>query len=352
MPICLVKVVDTGLKSAKPACMNFYKCETLNQEISAVALGCMNFAAHWQQPQRTRAELLAEARLALEAALAEGVNFFDHADIYGQGGSEEIFAGALRDLPVTRESLIIQSKCGIRFANDPVPGAPARFDFSKEHIVRSVEGSLKRLGTDYLDVLLLHRPDPLMEPEEVATAFDTLQASGKVRAFGVSNHTPGQIETLLRAIRCPLVANQVQFSLGHSLLLDEGQAFNNRLDPEHALASMGVSLDAVDFCRQRSIRLQAWSPLDKGRYATAARGGSHEQDWQTATLITEIAQQMAVPAETVQVAWILRHPVGIQPIIGSKNPARIRAACRATDHPLSREDWYRLWVSARGCRLP
>ena len=310
---------------------------------SRIGYGCMHLSRAWDASPITADERRSAQRL-VETALAHGITLFDHADIYARGKSEQVFGDVLRASPGLRAKMVLQSKCGIRFADDP-PGAPQRYDFSHAHIVASVEGSLARLGVDHLDILLLHRPDPLVEPDEVARAFDALHASGKVRHFGVSNHTPGQIDLLRRHVRQPLVANQVEISLLHLPLIDEGVVANTT---GHAYASAAGTLD---YCRLHDIRVQAWSPLASGKLASTS-GFSDPAVRDTATLLRQLADAKGVTPEAIQLAWLLRHPAGIQPIVGTTDPVRLVACAAADEVPLSREEWYALFTAARGGRVP
>jgi len=295
-------------------------------EVSRLSLGCMRLGGCPDQKEST---------LAVEAALDSGITFFDHADIYNRGGSETRFAQALEDLGVSRSDVILQSKCGIR---------RGWFDFSKEHILASVDGILERLRTDFLDVLLLHRPDTLMEPSEVAEAFDQLCDSGKVRHFGVSNQNPAQMTLLRNTVRQPLVANQIQFGLGHTALIDH--SLNVNMDDDPAIDRGGGLLE---YCRLHNITLQPWSPLQKGFFGGVLLGDEEYQELNQ--VLDRIAQEQNVDASAVAIAWILRHPAGMQPILGSMTPARIRAMSRATEVSLSREQWYELYRAA-GNRIP
>ena len=310
---------------------------------SRIGYGCMHLSRAWDASPITLEERRNAQRL-VETALAHGITLFDHADIYARGKSEQVFGDVLRASPGLRAKMVLQSKCGIRFADDP-PGAPQRYDFSHAHIVASVEGSLARLGVDHLDILLLHRPDPLVEPDEVARAFDALHASGKVRHFGVSNHTPGQIDLLRRHVRQPLVANQVEISLLHLPLIDEGVVANTT---GHAYASAAGTLD---YCRLHDIRVQAWSPLASGKLASTSEF-SDPAVRDTATLLRQLADAKGVTPEAIQLAWLLRHPAGIQPIVGTTDPVRLVACAAADEVPLSREEWYALFTAARGGRVP
>ncbi|WBX93620.1 aldo/keto reductase [Pseudoxanthomonas mexicana] len=310
---------------------------------SRIGYGCMHLSRAWDASPITTEERRNAQRL-VETALAHGITLFDHADIYARGKSEQVFGDVLRASPGLRAKMVLQSKCGIRFAGDP-PGAPQRYDFSHAHIVASVEGSLARLGVNHLDILLLHRPDPLVEPDEVARAFDALHASGKVRYFGVSNHTPGQIDLLRRHVRQPLVANQVEISLLHLPLIDDGVVANTT---GHAYASARGTLDHA---RLHGIRQQAWSPLAGGRLAMAS-GFADPVVRETSTLLRQRAEAHSVTPDAIQLAWLLRHPAGLQPIVGTTDPVRLAACCAADEVQLSREEWYALFTAARGGRVP
>ncbi len=306
----------------------------------------MPLGGAWDQtplPAATRKQ----AMITVRAALDQGIDFYDHADIYCRGKSEQAFADIWQEKPDLRSKIYIQSKCGIRFADDPVAGAPHRFDFSYEHIVNSVEGCLKRLQTDYLDVLLLHRPDPLVEPEEVARAFDKLKESGKVRHFGVSNHTAAQLALLQKQVTQPIITNQVAFNVLHTHMLDEGIIFN-QTKPGVITRDEGT----IEYCREHNITLQAWGPLAWGRLTGRPGITLTETEAKAAQLVAEMAQAKNVSAEAILIAWILRHPARIQPLIGSTKPDRIAASCQAATVQLSREEWYQLFVAGRGENLP
>lgn len=310
-------------------------------EVSRIAYGCMALGGGWDTQPFTR-ESVASAVKALRAAVDSGIDCFDHADIYCRGKSELVFAKAFAELGGRRDKVVLQSKCGIRLSDDPLPGSPHRFDFSREHLLHSVEQILVRLGTDYLDVLLLHRPDALAEPEEVARAFDELERSGKVRHFGVSNHTPGQLELLRKAVAQPIVANQVELSIVHTALFDAGIVANQS---HYSLGADGT----LDYCRLHGIALQAWGALARGR---ALGGEGDEKAQKLGRVVSRLAEQKAVPKEAIALAFLLRHPAKIQPVIGTTNPARIAASARACEIELSREEWYELYVAGRGAALP
>jgi len=299
---------------------------------SRVAYGCMTLGGLDRQ---------ADVAAALDAALDGGITLFDHADIYGRGRSEEVFGRFLADRPGLRDRVVLQSKCGIRFADDPA-GSPKRYDLSYEHIVRSAEGSLRRLGTDRLDVFLLHRPDPLMEPAEAARAFDDLHAAGKVRAFGVSNFSVAQIDLLAATVRQPLVTNQVQFSLLHLGPVDAGVEVN-RPGGSHRAAGL------IDGCWQRGLRLQAWAPIAGGAVSRPDPAPEHAA---LAEQVRAVAERHGTTPLAIVLAWVLRHPAGLQPVVGTTNPDRIAEACAASDVRLSRDDWYALFETARGGELP
>ncbi|MEU1597007.1 aldo/keto reductase [Streptomyces sp. NPDC005708] len=288
---------------------------------SNVVLGLMRIAELADDDIRT---LYGSARDA-------GINAFDHADIYGPSrhACEARFGQAIKLSAAERESIVIQSKVGIR---------PGFFDFSKEHIVRSVDESLAALRTEYLDVLLLHRPDTLVEPEEVAAAFDELHSAGKVVNFGVSNHTPGQIELLKTAVRQPLVANQVQLSITHCPVIASGIAAN--------MAGLDQSVDRdnglLDYSRLRGMTLQAWSPFQKG-FFDGVFIGDLENHPELNVALDELAAKYDVTPTGIAVAWITRHPANMQVVLGTTNPGRVAESAAGSELPLTREEWYRLF---------
>ena len=293
--------------------------------VSAVAMGCMRLAGANETPDRV-----------IGTALELGVNFFDHADIYGGGRCEELFGDWLAAHPGARDGIVIQTKCGIR---------GGYYDFSKEHIIAAAEGSLKRLRTDYADVLLLHRPDALMEPEEVAEAFSALERAGKVRYFGVSNHNPMQIELLKTAVTQPIVADQLQFSVPESGLVTSGLNVNMKNDE-----SVMHDGSALEYLRIKGITLQAWSPF-QGGFFKGPFVGDREKYPALNEKLEELAQKYVVTPTAVAAAWILRHPANIQLISGSVTPARMREIAAGADITLSRADWYAVYLAA-GFRLP
>ena len=293
--------------------------------VPAIAVGCMRLAALSE----------AEAARLIATAIDEGAHFFDHADIYGGGECESLFARAYRMNDDRREKILLQSKCGIR---------QGMYDFSREHILSSVDGILQRLQTDYLDVLLLHRPDALCDPEEVADAFDRLYTSGKVRYFGVSNHNPGQIRLLQKYLRQPLVANQLQLSVTNAGMIRSGLNVNMEND-----ASIDRDGSVLDFCRLSDITIQPWSPFQYGFFEGVFLGS--ERYGELNRVIGEIAARYHVSDTAIVIAWLLRHPARFQPVIGTTNVERLRDICRACDIVLTRREWYDIFLAA-GNELP
>jgi predicted oxidoreductase len=289
-------------------------------EVPVVAVGCMRINSLEKN----------EAESFVQTALEQGANFFDHADIYGGGACEEIFADAIHMNAEVREKIILQSKCGIR---------KGMFDFSKEHILDSVDGILKRLNTEYLDVLLLHRPDALVEPEEVAEAFDTLESSGKVRHFGVSNQKPMQIQLLQRYVKQPLVANQLQLSITNANMISNG--INVNMENDSAIDHDG---SVLDFCRLNDITIQPWSPFQYGFFEGVFLG--NEKFPELNQKIDEIAAKYGVSNTTIAIAWLLRHPAKMQPVIGTMNVDRLKKCIKASEVHLTREEWYAIYRTA------
>ncbi len=305
--------------------MRTIKLGTSNLDVPVVAVGCMRINSLEKQ----------EAESFVQAALDEGANFFDHADIYGGGQCEEIFAEAVHMSPTVREKLILQSKCGIR---------QGQFDFSKEHILSSVDGILKRLNTEYLDVLLLHRPDALVEPEEVAEAFDQLESSGKVRHFGVSNQKPMQIELLKKYVKQPLVANQLQLSITNANMISNGVNVNMLIDE-----SVDRDGSILDYCRLHDITIQPWSPFQYGFFEGVFLDNDKFPELNAE--INKVAEAHGVSNTTIAIAWLLRHPANMQPVTGTTNIQRIKDCIKASEVKLSREEWYGIYRAA-GNQLP
>jgi len=277
-----------------------------------------------------------EASTLINTALEVGINFFDHADIYGgEGKAEAAFADAIDMNPSVREKFFLQTKCGIR---------DGYFDFSKEHILEAVDGSLKRLKTDYIDVLLLHRPDSLVEPEEVAEAFNQLHNSGKVKHFGISNQNPMQIELLKKYVKQPLIANQLQLSVTNTGMIDAGLNVNMEIDP-----SIDRDGSILDYCRLNDITVQAWSPFQYGFFEGIFLDNPKFPELNKK--IDELAEAKGVTNTAIAVAWILRHPAKMQTIIGTMNVDRVKAISKASDIELTRKEWYEIYLAA-GNKLP
>lgn len=303
--------------------MVYRKLADLNA--SAIAVGCMRIA---------NMELEALSRL-VHTALENGVNFFDHADIYGGGESEAVFGRLLTAEPGLRNKLILQSKCGIR---------SGMYDFSKEHILKSVDGILSRLGTDHLDLLLLHRPDTLMEPEEVGEAFTRLHDSGKVLRFGVSNFNSRQLELLQSGLKQRLLVNQMQFGLMCTGLVDHAICANTEFP--HAADRDG---EVLDYCRLKGITIQAWSPFQYGFFEGVFLDNPKFPELNQK--LAELSEKYGVSTQAMAAAWILRHPAGMQIICGTTNAGRLADIASACKVSLSRENWYALYLAA-GNQLP
>lgn len=304
--------------------MKTYKLHHSDSEVSSIVLGLMRIA------QTDNSEI----RALFDTARDVGITVFDHADIYGgeRHRCEERFGEAVTLTPSEREAVVIQSKVGIR---------RAWFDFSREHILKTVDESLAALKTDYLDVLLLHRPDALVEPEEVAEAFDTLEAAGKVRQFGVSNHTPGQIELLKSVVKQPLRYNQVQLSITHANLIAQGVAAN--MDGSDQSISRDIGL--LDYSRLKGMMLQAWSPFQKG-FFDGVFVGDRESHPELNDELDRLAKAYGVTPTGIAVSWITRHPANIQVVLGTTKPQRVRECVAGSDVNLTREEWYSLFRAA------
>jgi len=295
-------------------------------KVPAIVAGCMRL--DWFEKQ--------QMNHFIHTAIELGVNFFDHADIYGGGKSEAIFGEALKgDSSLKREDMIIQSKCGIR---------SGRYDSSKEHILEAVDGILQRLQMEYLDVLLIHRPDALVEPEEVAEAFDILEQSGKVRHFGVSNHKPMQIELLKKYVKQPLLFNQMQFSIPVSNMIANGMEVNMETP-----GSIDRDGSVLDYCRLNDITIQAWSPFQKPAWRGCFIGSAEYPKLNQK--IAELTEKYGVSATTIATAWILRHPAGMQVIAGTTKEDRLKEIAQASSVKLTREEWYEIYLAA-GHPLP
>jgi predicted oxidoreductase len=312
---------------------------------SRLVLGCMNFGGTWAPGDTVSREAMEVARAAFLTALDLGWDFFDHADIYGRGRSEAVFGQLMEEVRVPRESILIQTKCGIRFADDPVVGAPHRYDFSPVHIRRSLEESLRRLRTDYVDVLLLHRPDLLAEPEEVVEVLEALRSEGKARAFGVSNFPPFLLDLYAGSGLIP-VAHQVEISLLKPALVEAPLVAQSG---QPALGHPGDG--SLEWHRRHGVVTQAWAPLAYGYLCGRTKEGAEERIVEGTRLVKRLAEEKAVSAEAIVIAWLLKHPACIQPIIGTTDPGRLRGCAEALTVELSREEWYGLHRTVRGQAL-
>jgi predicted oxidoreductase len=311
-----------------------------------LGFGCMHLGKEDQ----------ATANAVLDTAVELGIRLFDHADIYRQGASEERFGDWLRARPALRDKILVQSKCGIR---PPWDGnvSLGRYDFSGEHVIRSVENSLSRLRCGHLDQLLFHRPDPLMDVDELAETCTRLREQGKVRSFGVSNHSAPQMALMARVMGAPPVANQVQLNLIHNGMINDTVTVNRRGQPEYANAH-GI----MEYCQLHGVTIQAWAPLMRGylgsrplsEMATDPYANADDLPRLTAVraVIDQLAAQHQVSPEAISLAWLLRHPARILPLVGTGKPDRLRQAAQAVTIRLAREEWYTLFVTARGAPVP
>ena len=294
-------------------------------EASVIALGCMRIAGMAEK----------DAESLVMKALESGITLYDHADIYGGGESERLFGQVLKLHPGLREKIVLQTKCGIK---------KGLYDLSGRHIVQSVEDSLQRLQAEYVDLYLLHRPDALMEPEEIAAALEKLYSQGKIRGVGVSNQTPGQMEILGAALPMPIITNQLQLSILHAGMIRAG-IHANMAGPEAVDHDGGV----LDYCRLKHITIQAWSPFQYGFFEGTFLGNPMFPDLNT--VLEHLAARYQVSSAAIATAWILRHPARIQPVIGTTNPDRVMEIAAAAEVTLSREEWYEIYLKA-GNTLP
>lgn len=305
--------------------------------------GCMGLGGGWNNNSLSSDDFK-QAENAIEAALEAGITYFDHADIYTIGKAELIFGQLLKAKPSLRDKIILQSKAGIRYHEGLMNSSI--YDLSKKYLLQQVDNILKRLQTDYLDVFMLHRPDPLMNPEEIADTFRDLKKAGKVKRFGVSNMSLHQIDFIQKHCDDPLVANQIELSLGHSLLIDSG-ILANRVN---TLDFNGVE-GLLEYTQSNNLAIQAYSPLMGGRLS----GNDHlasKEDKKTIDFVNQLAEKYNTTASSILLAWVMKIPSNIQPIIGTTNPQRIAECKDAVTIELSRLDWYNLWISARGEKIP
>jgi predicted oxidoreductase len=314
--------------------------ETVDQD--RVLYGCMGLGGSWDATPPSAADI-AEAEAAIQTALDVGIVTFDHADIYRHGKAEAVFGEVLSRTPGLRERLVLQTKCGIRLPDGDRPGI---YDLRGHSIVQRVEESLARLRTDVIDVLLLHRPDPLADPEEIAKALLSLYEQGLVRRFGVSNMSAEQIAYLQAHLDVALVVNQLEMSLHRRDWCETGVLVNTSEG-----AANGFPLGTIEYCRANGVSLQAWGSLAQGRFTG---GQETPTEHATASLVSALAEEKGTTPETIVLWWLQRHPARIAPVIGSAKPERIRACRDAVrqEPRLTHEEWYRLWIAARGAELP
>ncbi len=301
----------------------------------------MGLGGSWETNDYHHAHIK-QAEEVIKTAIESGITVFDHADIYTHGKAEQVFGDVLKLSPSLRDNIVLQSKCAIRFEDKH---GPKRYDFSPEWIRTSVENSLKRLHTEQLDILLLHRPDPLMEPELLAEVVTLLQSEGKIAQLGVSNMHGHQIDFLNQNLATPIIVNQLEMSLAHRDWLEDGITTGSTQNRQ-----MGYAPGTLEYCWSNNVQLQAWGSLAQGRFS--GKPVANVQDKETSALVDQLADKYATSPEAILLGWLMRHPIGIQPVIGTTNSARIRACAQACNLTFSREDWYLLLETARGAEVP
>jgi len=322
---------------------NKYALEQHLKNNSPIVFGCMGLGGTWDNSPIV-ADEVTQAHHVIDTAIDSGITLFDHADIYTKGKAEQVFGKVLAQRPELRDKIAIQSKCSIRFQDEL---GPKRYDSSPTWIIESVENSLKRLNIEQLDILMLHRPDPLMEPELISQAFDTLQSSGKVKHFGVSNMQIQQMTFLQQYLSHPLVVNQVELSLKHLAWIEEGVTSGNSGEP-----AVNYGAGTLEYCRVNNVQLQSWGSLCQGQFSGRDISNEAIHIYHTAQLVEKLAAEYQTTKEGIILAWLMRHPANIQPIIGTTNLERIKACVQAEKVTLSNGHWYELWVTARGHELP
>ncbi|KAB0287134.1 aldo/keto reductase [Vibrio fortis] len=311
--------------------------------VSEIAYGCMGLGGDWNDNPVSQDDVY-QTQAIIETAMASGINLFDHADIYTFSKAEQAFGQVLKSQTELRDQMFLQSKCGIRFQGE---GNVGRYDFSAQWVQSSVEGILERLNTEKLDVLLLHRPDPLMELDELARTLQNLHSAGKVEHFGVSNMSGNQIEYLQTALDQPLVVNQMEMSLAKLDWLNDVVLVNSQ-----GLNGSDWAPGTLEYCRTNGVQLQAWGCLAQGRFSEQGLNSEDENVRATSKYVQQLSEKYGVTSEAIVLAFLLRHPAGIQPVIGTTNLDRIRASVAASKVNLTREEWYNLFVYSRGQALP
>jgi len=324
--------------------MKTYRIPNTDLDVTRMAYGTGGVGGSWDRSPITQ-DILDRADVLLHTAVDHGINFIDLADIYTWGKSNIAVGSVIKADATFRDKVILQSKVGITLPGEIEAGSTTVYDFSYERITTQVEKSLESLNTDYLDILLLHRPDALVDPEEVARAFDELHSGGKVRYFGVSNHTPFQLDLLRKHIDQPLVVNQVELNLLHNDLINDGLIFNT-----HGQSYSGAH-GTLDYCRANDIQIQAWSPVAKGQIFNPP-DDAPDTVKATADELVRLADKHNTNPNAVALAWLLRHPAKIQPILGTKKPDRIADCAHADTVELSRLEWYTLLAKANGAGVP
>ncbi len=324
--------------------MKTYRIPNTDLDVSKLAFGTWHLGETWDTTPPTQ-EARDRADTLIHTAVEHGINFIDLADIYTWGKSDMLVGEVIKNDPSLRDKIILQAKSGIILPGEVHEGSVGHFDFSYENLTFKVERTLERLNTDYVDVLLLHRPDALVEPEEVARAFDALHSSGKVKYFGVSNHTSFQIELLKKYVDQPLVINQIELNLIHNELINDGLIFNN-----HGQSYTGAH-GTLDYCRLHDMVIQAWSPVARGQIF-APSDDAPDNVKATAEEIKQMAEKHNTTVEAIGLGWLLRHPAMIQPILGTMNPARIPVSVKAVDVEMSKLEWYTLLEKANGQSVP
>ncbi len=324
--------------------MKTYHIPNTNLETSRLAYGTWHLGGSWDnEPPSDESKQRADA--LIHAAVEHGITLIDLADIYTRGKSDQVVGAVIKNDPALRDQMLLQAKTGIVLPDELFQGAIPHYNFSYQHIINRTENTLRSLNTDYVDLLLLHRPDPLVEPEEVARAFDDLHTSGKVRYFGVSNHTAMQIELLKKYIDHPLVINQLELNILQNDLISDG-VFSNMLSAQYTGAR-----DTFDYCRLNGIMIQAWSPVAGGKIL-APDDDSPENVKAIAQGIADLAAKYKTSKSAIALAWLLRHPANIQPILGTMKVERIAGSVLADDIELSRLEWYSLLAAANGTNIP